>query len=47
MIKDKVAPPKCLFHVATHIEIYSNRAISTFNFVKNWHYFSNTTELYN
>ena len=38
MVNVTVAPLKCLFHVATHIEksIYSNRAISTFDLVENW-----------
>ena len=38
MIKDRVAPPKCLFHV-TQIEklMYSNRTIITFGLVKDWH----------
>ena len=39
MAKCKVAPPKYLFHVTSQIKIstYSNRAISTFGLVKNWH----------
>ena len=41
MIKGRVAPPKCLFHVGTHDQIeksiYSNRTISTLGLVKNWH----------
>ena len=41
MVKDRVAPPKSLLHVVTHIEklrsIHSNRTISTSGVVKNWH----------
>ena len=33
MVKGRVAPPKCLFHVANQIEKYSNRTISTFDLV--------------
>ena len=52
MIKNRVAPPKCLFHVATQTEksIYSNRTICTFGPVKNWHLltpYSYITKAYN
>ena len=36
MVKGRVAPPKCLFYVATRIEgpIYSNITVNTLGLVK-------------
>ena len=46
MPKCKVALPKCLFHVTTQIEKYSNRTISTFGLVTKSP-FTYTMQLYN